>query len=205
MNRNRPTIRVSHIGVSENVEGDTQIGTILLNFLVGQRLDPNANVALISDVKGGRVLISLYDFDLYEPISILPGSPDLILTSVNFENNEDKRASILQLLEYLDGIVNKSYDDNNIYEKATYELERIPVFEDTIITSSRVGPRNGLVPPAVTRTVEIETKRPIRQGYDRNPSVFTPSDTRRGKTTEEVYVREVFPRSPVGSIRGSGY
>jgi hypothetical protein len=102
LRRHRNAVRVSHIGTSENLDSDTQIGTIIINFLVSSKVDPNANVALIIDTDSGRVLKSLYDFDLYDPVASLPGSPDLILTCVNFEHDVGKRASLLSLIEYLE-------------------------------------------------------------------------------------------------------
>ena len=95
--RHRKAVRVSHIGSSENLDSDTQIGTIIINFLVSSKIDPNANIAIIVDTSTGRVLRSLYDFDLYDSIATLHGSPDLILTSVNFDNDSAKRAGLLML------------------------------------------------------------------------------------------------------------
>ena len=213
MNRYRQTVRVSHIGASENLFPETQIGTILINFLVMMKIDPNANVALLIDQDGERVLESLYSFDLYDSITTLPGSPDLILTTVNFEGPNDKRVSLLKLIEFLDGIQNKSYDDNNLYEKALFEIERIPVEVREVITDTRLGVRNHLVSKSPVRTVEVETERftnlPVRRRVgDNNPQAFTPSDTRRAAGQPgEVVVEKKYFTSPMasGSLRGSGY
>jgi len=213
MYRNRDTVRVSHIGSSENQDAFTQVGTVLINFLVGMKVDPNANVALIVDDGRGRVLVSLYDFDLFEPISALPGSPDIILTSVNFEDPFNKRDSLEKLVEYLQGISNKSYDDTNIYEKAMRELTEIPVFKEKIVTTELRGQRNHLVAPVSTRTFQVQTQRQVpvpvpgqvRSGFDNNPQSYTPADTRRGGSTSEVIEEQVYyTQSPPVTRRGRG-
>jgi hypothetical protein len=217
MRRNNQTVRVSHIGSSENLNGETQVGTILINFLVMMKVDPNANVALLIDDNGNKVLESLYSFDLYDSISRI--SHDLILTSVNFEGPDDKRDSLLRLVEFLEGIQNKSYDDNNIYEKALFELERMPPVEiREVITEVRSGPKNHLVAPS--RTIEVVQEEILspplsppprrRVGFDNNPQAFTPSDTHRSpgqRRTEVVVEKKQFfsPGSLKGSLRGSGY
>ena len=205
--RHRKVVRVSHIGSSENLDSDTQIGTIIINFLVGSKVDPNANVAMIIDTPSGRVLKSLYDFDLYDLISTLPGSPDLILTSVNFDSDIIKRESLLSLIEYLEGVINKSYDDNNIYEKARIELERVPVTREKITRTVLTGPKSGYVPAMEEEedVITYSTTSPIPQRhvrFDNDISKLTPSDTRGGR--EIVYSRTPNGTS-FGSRRQGGY
>lgn len=202
----RNSVRVSHIGLSESVDSDTQIGTVIVNFLVSSNKGPNANVALVVDTPAGRQLQSLYMYDLYGPISSLPGSPDLILTIVNFEHDENKRDSVLALVEYLEGASNKSFDDNNILEEALIVLERLPVVQEKITTTTLRGPRSGYVPHREVFE-EVVTTMPVqRQSFDNDPGKLTPSDTQRGSQMSYISTPSagrsfVYQRGPV---RGGG-
>lgn len=187
---------MSHIRLSEIIDADTQIGTTLVNFLVSSKIDPNANVAIILDTQAGRELHSLYTFDLYDPVAALPNSADIILTSVNFENEIDKRRGLEALVEYLEGITNKSYDDSNILDKALFELERLPAIVVEKITPVVVGqrgggPRSGYVPNEQVYEEVITTSK-----RDNDPRRFTPSDTHR---QQMVY------GSRFGNVRRTGY
>lgn len=202
--RYRNAVRVSHIGASENLDSDTQIGTIIVNFLVGSKVDPNANVAIIVDTPRGRILKSLYDFDLYNSILTLPGAPDVILTSVNFDDDAAKMTSLMSLIEYLEGVSNKSYDDNNIYEKARIELQRLSGAREKITKTVRFGVRDNYVPDEeiVTQRVVLDgvSRNGLYNNHDNNPGVYSPADTQNSMSFNGL---RRFGNN--GSMRGSGY
>lgn len=171
MEKYRKTVRVSHIGSSENHDSESQVGNIIVNFLISSKIDPNANVALLVATTSGTVARSLYDFDPWAPISTLPGSPSLMLTCLNFETVEEKRKALDLLVTYLEGVHDKSYEDNNLMEKAILELERLPPARfverpRTVLT----GARNHYVPTDLDVADDIVTG-------DAAPGKFSPEDT----------------------------
>lgn len=178
MSEYRKIVRVSHIGSSEIHDSQTEIGNIIVNFLIASKIDPNANVALLECTATGQVARSLYSFDPWASVGTLPGTPNLLVTCLNFESDDEKRKALEKLVAYLDGVPDRSYEDNNVMEKALFELERLPAA--TAVSRPRTvltGRRGHYVP------VPAEVNDPLTG--DAAPGMFTPEDT--GERRQVLY------------------
>jgi len=104
-------VNIGYIHKNHAVNGTTNIGTIILNYLIGEKSSPWANVTAI--FPDGE-MVSLYSYDLTDPISSLERA-SIILTRQLFVNDDDKFTAIEALKDYIELIENKTFEEHEMY------------------------------------------------------------------------------------------
>lgn len=105
----RQVATISYIKDTRDVSLATQVGTVIVNYLVGTKSDVSSNVCFYA--ADGK-LVSFYKWDLYTPIAELKTS-DLKITKTLFVNTEEELIAMKKLQEYLNSIPisNRSPED----------------------------------------------------------------------------------------------
>jgi hypothetical protein len=110
---NQRSVFVSHISHNSEASGETDIGAIIINYLIDTKTPANANIVIVG---GSLKLFSLYNHDLRNTVSSL-GVSRVIIGKDKFINELDKGEALNNLKNYLEYLRSEAIDGDLPFEE----------------------------------------------------------------------------------------
>lgn len=113
---------ISYVKHGDNCLESTPIGKIVVDYLIREKLNPRAHVVYLNKCREYK---SVYNFDLFDPISVLNLDDEIILNKTTFITLEEARDSMEKLLEFLASDSDMDYERETLAEKTRVELKKV--------------------------------------------------------------------------------
>lgn len=158
---------ISHVPTSQVNVDDTKLGFVVLNYLLANKIEPNANVVFSV---GDNQWTSFYGYDLVK--STLADIPQnhVIITHDTFADKTQAYTSIAALYDFISKIEDRTYDEEHILGKVGVLLQvhhsqkrhGDPVKTREYVVPSRPTVRT-VTTPIITNVVPLSPRR--SQGF----------------------------------------
>jgi len=149
---------VAYLTRHHSVSNSTDVGLIIINYLINTKTDPSANIVAI-DNRCNQV--SMYNYPLNEDIG-RTGLSQIMLATTTFEDEEAGFAALEMLKLYLDAMRPKDFDEEillrNVNKLLGIELPRLAIREARNVEYRR---ESGAVRDSLLRSPPQVRARPI--------------------------------------------